>query len=109
MCGEGSRFDILADKSLRPLERVSAHFGFMAVRYEKFGYARGCLIGNLAADSSDDARDLRQALGERLGWWTDRLEEVLVEARTLATSRNPSTPARPLAFLSTLGKAPSSG
>ncbi|CAN7699416.1 TetR family transcriptional regulator C-terminal domain-containing protein [Pararhizobium sp. LjRoot238] len=80
---ERSRFDILADKSLRPLERIRQHFGFMAERYDRLGYARGCLIGNLAAESTDEAPLVRNALAESLGRWTDALEGVLREGQEL--------------------------
>lgn len=81
--GEGSRFDILADKSLRPLERIRAHFGFMAARYDRLGYARGCLIGNLAAESTDEAPLVRQELANRLACWTETLETVLREGQEI--------------------------
>jgi TetR/AcrR family transcriptional repressor of nem operon len=80
---ERSRFDILADKTLRPLERIRQHFGFMAERYDRLGYARGCLIGNLAAESTDEAPLVRNALAQSLGRWTDTLEGVLKQGQDL--------------------------
>ncbi|WP_341487602.1 TetR family transcriptional regulator C-terminal domain-containing protein [Pararhizobium sp. A13] len=80
---EGSRFDILANKSMRPLERIRQHFGFMAERYDRLGYARGCLIGNLAAESTDEAPLVRNALAQSLGRWTDTLEGLLKEGQDL--------------------------
>ncbi|EJL57831.1 transcriptional regulator [Rhizobium sp. CF122] len=79
----GSGREILADKSLRPLERIKQHFSFMADRYDRFGYARGCLIGNLAAESTDEAPLVRQALAESLSRWTGLLEEALKEGQEL--------------------------
>ena len=36
--------DILADKSIAPLERLRRHFQHIASRYKKFGFENGCLV-----------------------------------------------------------------
>ena len=54
---EGSRRETLADQSVAPVERLRAHFEFLASRYAGFGYGKGCLIGNIAAK-----------LGQKLEW-----------------------------------------
>lgn len=78
---EGSRLDILADTSIPPLERIRAHFGFMADRHERLGFTRGCLIGNFAAESTDDSQLLRSELSDRLQHWTDAIAGVLKEGQ----------------------------
>ena len=78
---------------LRPLKRIRQHFGFMAERYERLGYARGCLIGNLAAEATQEAPLVRNALAESLALWTDTLEGVLKEGQEMGDIR-PSIDAR---------------
>src|SRR5260370_33883781 len=38
----GARLDMLADKSIAPLERLHKHFDHFASRYKKFGFEHGC-------------------------------------------------------------------
>jgi TetR/AcrR family transcriptional repressor of nem operon len=62
--------EILSDESIAPLQRLQKHFDFMASRSAKFGYSKGCLIGNFAAEASNTAPLLRRALAECLAEWT---------------------------------------
>jgi TetR/AcrR family transcriptional repressor of nem operon len=63
------------------VERLRTHFEFMASRYAGFGYNRGCLIGNLAAETSDNMPLIRQALSESLKRWTDLVAATLREGQ----------------------------
>ncbi|MBO9127757.1 TetR family transcriptional regulator C-terminal domain-containing protein [Rhizobium sp. 16-488-2a] len=76
-----SRREILSDPILSPLARIKAHFEFFISRYEKNGFDRGCLIGNLAVESSDNVPLLRTALREALTSWTHLLAEVIEEGQ----------------------------
>jgi TetR/AcrR family transcriptional repressor of nem operon len=67
---QGTGREILSDKSLAPLERLRKHFESMASRRAKLGYDKGCLICNLAAESSDDVPLVREAVAESLATWT---------------------------------------
>src|SRR5271154_3760307 len=40
----GGRLDVLADKTLPPLERLRQHFEHIASRYKKVGFENGCLV-----------------------------------------------------------------
>src|ERR1700680_3017685 len=51
---EGSGRDMLSDKEVAPVQRLRAHFEFLASRYARFGYGKGCLIGNIAAETSEN-------------------------------------------------------
>ena len=67
---KNSRREILADRTVPPLQRLRDHFEFMAARYKEFGYSKGCLIGNIAAEASDNVPLVRQALAQSLAAWT---------------------------------------
>jgi TetR/AcrR family transcriptional repressor of nem operon len=78
---QGSKREVLADKSLPPVERLRSHFEFMASRYAGFGYSKGCLIGNLAAETSDNMPLIRQALAESLARWTGLVAATIREGQ----------------------------
>src|SRR5258708_10831522 len=78
---KGSKREILADKSLAPVERLRTHFEFMASRYAGFGYSKGCLIGNLAAETSDNMPLIRRALAESLARWTELVAATIPEGQ----------------------------
>ena len=73
----GSRREMLLDKEVAPLERVRAHFEFLASRYAGFGYGKGCLIGNIAAETSDRMPIIRKALAHGLANWTELVAGAL--------------------------------
>jgi len=76
-----SKREILSDPVLSPLSRIRGHFGFFISRYEVNGYDRGCLIGNLSAESSENVPLLRAALKDALASWTDLLAQVIEEGQ----------------------------
>jgi len=76
---KGSRREMLADTRLAPLERLHQHFEFLATRYKGFGYDKGCLLGNLAAEASDNMPLVRKALSQTLARWTDAVAAVIRE------------------------------
>src|SRR6202049_871359 len=44
---DGSRREMLSDRSVSAVTRLRAHFEYLASRYAGFGYGKGCLIGNI--------------------------------------------------------------
>jgi len=76
---QGSRREMLSDKSAPPVKRLRAHFEFMASRYEGFGFGKGCLIGNLAAEMSENTPLLRKALAQSLKRWSELVAAVVRE------------------------------
>ena len=77
----GSKREMLADASVAPIERMRRHFEYLATRYAGFGYDKGCLLGNLAAEASDGMPLLRKALGESLARWTAAVAAVIKEGQ----------------------------
>lgn len=76
---KGSRREMLADTRFAPVERLRRHFEFLATRYREFGYDKGCLLGNLAAETSGNMPLVRRALGQALARWTDAVAAVIRE------------------------------
>jgi TetR/AcrR family transcriptional repressor of nem operon len=66
----GSRREMLSDKTVPPVKRLRGHFSYLATRYAGFGYSKGCLIGNIAAEASDNMPIIRKALARGLANWT---------------------------------------
>src|SRR5580692_7935753 len=73
----GSRREMLLDKGVAPVTRLRTHFEFLASRYAGFGYGRGCLIGNMAAETSDNMPIVRKALAHGLANWTELVAGVI--------------------------------
>jgi TetR/AcrR family transcriptional repressor of nem operon len=66
---EGVRIDMLADKSVAPVERIRGHFEHIASLYAGFGYERGCLIGKFVQELSETTPRIRQdVVGEVVRW-----------------------------------------
>lgn len=78
---KGSRRELLADTSVAPVERLRAHFEFLASRYAGFGYSKGCLIGNIAAEASDHMPLVRKALAQGLANWTKLVATAIREGQ----------------------------
>ena len=66
---EGVRIDMLANKSVAPVERIRDHFEHIASLYAGFGYERGCLIGKFIQELSETTPRIRQdVVGEVVRW-----------------------------------------
>lgn len=93
----GSKREMLADTKVPPVERLRRHFEFLAARYKGFGYDKGCLLGNLAAETSDNMPLVRKALGQSLARWTDAVATVIREGLadgSVSPEHDPDTLAR---------------
>ena len=93
----GSKRESLADRGVPPLRRLRDHFELMASRYAGFGYHKGCLIGNLAAETTEDTPLLRKALAQSLKRWTQAITAVLQEGqadRSIIAGLDPAKTAR---------------
>lgn len=76
-----SKREILSNAALSPLTRIREHFGFFISRYEKDGFDKGCLIGNLSAERRPSFPLLREALKDSLSTWADLLSSVILEGQ----------------------------
>jgi TetR/AcrR family transcriptional regulator, transcriptional repressor for nem operon len=72
---------IYSDDSLPPLERVRKSFEILTARFESNDCSKGCLIGNLSLEMSDQFEKIRQRLEQSLQGWTRVLSQLLLQAQ----------------------------
>lgn len=78
----GGRFHaIFNDESLPPLERIRKGFETLIARFEGNDCSKGCLIGNLSLEMSDQFETIRQRLEQSLQGWTKSLSRLLLHAQ----------------------------
>jgi TetR/AcrR family transcriptional regulator, transcriptional repressor for nem operon len=93
----GAGLDILADKSIAPLERLHRHFQHIASRYKKFGFENGCLVSKFVHEASGSTPLLQKDLRRQVAGWTALIAEAIREgqaARTISNSIDAETTAR---------------
>jgi TetR/AcrR family transcriptional regulator, transcriptional repressor for nem operon len=89
--------EILADKSIAPLERLRRHFQHIASRYKKFGFENGCLVPKFMHEVSDSTLLLRKDLRKQVATWTALIAEAIREGQadhSISTSIDAETTAR---------------
>lgn len=89
--------DILADKSIAPLERLRRHFQHVASRYKRFGFENGCLVAKFMHEVSDSTPLLRTDLRRQVARWTALIAGAIREGqadRTISNSVDAETTAR---------------
>lgn len=78
---DGSRRAALRDRGVAPLARLRSHFEYLAARHASVGYAKGCMIGVLAAEASDDTPLLRDAVAASLADWTSAMTAAISDGQ----------------------------
>jgi len=68
---------ILIDESLPPMERVRKSFEILIARFESNDCSKGCLLGNLSLEMSDQYEKIRQRLEQSLQIWTGALSGLI--------------------------------
>jgi TetR/AcrR family transcriptional repressor of nem operon len=81
MYWEGVRIDMLADKSVVPVERIRDHFEHIASLYSGFGYERGCLFGKFIQELSETTPLIRRDVVGKLVTWTGLLASAIREGQ----------------------------
>lgn len=71
----------MEDVSLPPLMRMRKSFEVLITRFEGNNCSKGCLVGNLALEMSDQSEVFRKRLDGALQGWIGSLAAVLEEAR----------------------------
>lgn len=94
---QDSCLGMLFEGDSAPLQRLQAHFEFLAGRQEKWRFQRGCLIGDFGADMADAYPAMREALAETLSVWSGEVAAVLRQAQKagdLSKDKDPDLLAR---------------
>jgi len=74
-------YPIFKDKSLPPLERVKKSFQIIIETFEGAECSKGCLLGNLGQEMSDQFENVRQRLDKSLLEWTTAVSRLLLQAQ----------------------------
>lgn len=74
-------YPIFTDESLAPLERAKRSFEALFATFEDNNCTKGCLIGNLGQEMSDQSENVRQRLEVALQEWTKGLTALLLQAQ----------------------------
>ena len=72
---------ILEDDSLPPLQRIRKCFESLTSRFENNDCSKGCLIGNLGLEMSDQYEKIRQHLDLTLQRWAEVFAGLLLQAQ----------------------------
>ncbi|HTP66040.1 MAG TPA: TetR family transcriptional regulator C-terminal domain-containing protein [Geobacteraceae bacterium] len=72
---------ILSDESLPPMERVKKSFEILIARFESNDCSKGCLLGNLSLEMSDQYEKIRERLEQSLQIWTRALSGLIHQAQ----------------------------
>jgi TetR/AcrR family transcriptional regulator, transcriptional repressor for nem operon len=97
--GESSRLDMLFEEGVPALERLRNHFQYLAEGYERHGYTRGCLLGNLANEMATAYPDMREALDNIYRFWSTSVAKVLRDAQVERSIDSRLDPEEMAAFL----------
>lgn len=83
---------IFTDESLPPLERIKKSFEARIEKFEGYDCTKGCLLGNLSLEMSDQYESVRERLVQALQLWTKNLSGLLLQAqaeRAIPADMNP--------------------
>jgi len=72
---------VLSDESMPALERLKTYFSQRAAVHAAGNYERGCMIGNLTTEISNQSRLVRDRLAGLFANWTRRMESCVKEAQ----------------------------
>jgi len=72
---------IISDESVPPLERIKKIFEMLISPFEDCDCSKGCLLGNLGQEMSDQFENIRQRLEQSLQGWTMGLSGLLLQAQ----------------------------
>jgi TetR/AcrR family transcriptional repressor of nem operon len=77
----GAQLDMLADKSIAPVERLRRHFEHIASRYKRVGFENGCMVTKFIHEVSDLTPLLQADLRSGLGRWIELIAETIREGQ----------------------------
>jgi TetR/AcrR family transcriptional repressor of nem operon len=79
--GTSQGLDELADPDVDGLTRLRRHFEFLRDELVEHGYARGCLLGNLAVEIADHSEIIRTAVRDGFDGWTATVAGAIAAAQ----------------------------
>jgi TetR/AcrR family transcriptional repressor of nem operon len=94
-----SRREILADKSIAPLQRLRRHFERLNAIFVDAKFERGCILGNFSAELANQSDLIRGTLRDVYVRWTKDLEAAIADAQAQGVITNKTKAADLAAFL----------
>ena len=82
---DGTRRQVLLDKSLPALARLRGHFEGLNNLFVKSKFERGCLLGNFSAELSNQSAVIRERLAELYQHWSRDIELAIVDGQAEGT------------------------
>ncbi|MFS8116348.1 TetR family transcriptional regulator C-terminal domain-containing protein [Rhizobium jaguaris] len=73
--------DFFCNSNVGPLARLEAYFDDRIAAFRANGFARGCLLGNFAAEVADHSEPVREHVVEHLEAWSSFFEKCIAEAQ----------------------------
>jgi TetR/AcrR family transcriptional regulator, transcriptional repressor for nem operon len=98
---QGNRVDLLTEGDAAPLARLKRHFEFLADRLDRWGFEKGCLLGNFASETADTNPSLREAAASAFDGWAATVAALLRQAQAdgaIARRHDPDALARFLVY-----------
>jgi len=80
--------DMLKDAEQAPVERLKSYFRYLNDFARKAKYREGCMIGNLAAEMSDQSSIIQNRLAAILAAWSRGIESCVKEAQADGSIRS---------------------
>lgn len=71
----------LEDAAVPPLERLKNYFSERIETFQKAGFVRGCLMGNLSLEVADHSGLIRDALSGHFDAWSSLFEASIAQAQ----------------------------
>jgi len=75
------RRELLADKSIPPLERLRRHYEGLNKKLIASNFEQGCLLGNFSAEMSSQSPLIRESLAKLFSRWTQDLEIAIADGQ----------------------------
>jgi TetR/AcrR family transcriptional regulator, transcriptional repressor for nem operon len=82
---DGTRRQVLLDRSLPALARLRGHFEGLNNLFVKSKFERGCLLGNFSAELSNQSAVIRERLAELYQRWSRDIELAIADGQAEGT------------------------
>jgi TetR/AcrR family transcriptional repressor of nem operon len=93
------RREVLADKSIPPLERLRRHYEALNKKLTDSNFEQGCLLGNFSAELANQSPLIRESLAKLFSRWTEDLEIAIADGQADGSIPSKRSAAELAAFL----------
>lgn len=79
---------LFEDENIPPLGRLRTYFDQRALSFQKTGYVKGCLLGNMSLEVADHSELIRDSLSMHFRTWSGLFEACIAEAQKTGAINN---------------------